>query len=81
MRICARTFAFAAERPGLAAAGMVAAGKGNEPVTYEGAGHGFLRSGEAADASPAARQARADAWSRWLVLLAGRKKRSRKPQE
>jgi carboxymethylenebutenolidase len=110
----ARTFAFAAERPGLAAAyvfygtspdsasafarincpvygfyggndarvnatipaaveGMKAAGKVYEPVTYEGAGHGFLRAGEAADASPADQQARAEAWSRWLGLLAGRK--------
>lgn len=108
-----RAFAFAAERPGLAAAyvfygtgpdsaavlaqvacpvygfyggndarvnatipvsaqGMKAAGKVYEPVTYEGAGHGFLRAGEAADASPADRQARAAAWDRWLRLLAGR---------
>ncbi|MCC7265084.1 MAG: dienelactone hydrolase family protein, partial [Candidatus Latescibacteria bacterium] len=52
--------------------GMKAAGKVYEPVTYEGAGHGFLRAGEAADASPADRQARAAAWDRWLRLLASR---------
>ena len=109
----ARTFDFAAERPGLTAAyvfygtapdsaavlaqiscpvygfyggadarigatipataeGMKAAGKVYEPVTYEGAGHGFLRAGEQADASPADRQARAAAWSRWLGLLAAK---------
>lgn len=109
----ARTFGFAAERPGLTAAyvfygtapdsaavlaqiscpvygfyggtdariaatipataeGMKAAGKFYEPVTYEGAGHGFLRAGEAADASPADREARAAAWSRWLGLLAAK---------
>ena len=107
----ARTFGFAAERPGLRAAyvfygtgpdssadfsrincpvygfyggndarvnatvptsaeGMRAAGKVYEPVTYEGAGHGFMRAGEATDASPADQQARAAAWNRWLALLA-----------
>ncbi|MBI2504330.1 MAG: dienelactone hydrolase family protein [Candidatus Latescibacteria bacterium] len=55
-----------------AAEGMRVAGKIYEPVTYEGAGHGFLRAGEATDASPADRQARAAAWSRWLGLLAAR---------
>ncbi len=52
--------------------GMKAAGKVYEPVIYEGAGHGFLRAGEAADASPADQQARAAAWSRWLGLLAAK---------
>ena len=37
---------------------MKAAGKTFEPVTYEGAGHGFMRAGEAPDASDANRQAR-----------------------
>jgi carboxymethylenebutenolidase len=48
---------------------MKAAGKTFDPVTYEGAGHGFLRSGEAADASEANQKARAEAWERWKELL------------
>jgi carboxymethylenebutenolidase len=40
-----------------------------QPVTYEGAGHGFMRSGEAPDARPADKQARDTAWKRWLELL------------
>lgn len=48
---------------------MKAAGKTFEPVTYEGAGHGFMRSGEAPDASDANRKARAQAWQRWKSLL------------
>ena len=49
---------------------MKAAGKTFEPVTYEGAGHGFMRAGEAPDASEANRKAREDAWARWKKLLA-----------
>lgn len=45
-------------------------GKTFEPVTYKGAGHGFMRAGEAPDASDSNRQARADAWKRWKDLLA-----------
>jgi carboxymethylenebutenolidase len=48
---------------------MQAAGKSFEPVTYDGAGHGFMRAGEAPDASDANRKARADAWARWKSLL------------
>ncbi|MGH9578415.1 MAG: dienelactone hydrolase family protein, partial [Terriglobales bacterium] len=48
---------------------MTAAGKRFEPVTYAGAGHGFMRSGEAPDASEANRKAREDGWKRWLDLL------------
>ena len=48
---------------------MKALGKTYEPVTYAGAGHGFMRAGEAPDASPANRQARDDAWKRWKALL------------
>jgi carboxymethylenebutenolidase len=48
---------------------MQAAGKVYEPVVYEGAGHGFLRSGAASDASEANRLAHDQAWSRWLDLL------------
>jgi carboxymethylenebutenolidase len=48
---------------------MRAAGRAFEPVTYPGAGHGFLRAGAAADASPANRAAHDAAWERWLGLL------------
>lgn len=48
---------------------MKAAGKVYEPVTYEGAGHGFMRAGEAPDAGDANKKARADAWVRWKSLL------------
>jgi carboxymethylenebutenolidase len=53
------------------AAAMKAAGKTYEPVTYEGAGHGFMRAGEAPDDSnPANQTAREQAWQRWKSLLA-----------
>jgi len=48
---------------------MQQAGKRYEPVTYEGAGHGFMRSGEAPDANEANRKAREEAWRRWVALL------------
>jgi carboxymethylenebutenolidase len=48
---------------------MKAAGKTFEPVTYDGAGHGFMRVGEAPDANDANRKARTDAWVRWKSLL------------
>src|ERR1700732_336034 len=47
-----------------------AAGKTFEPVTYEGAGHGFMRAGEAPDTNEANRKARTEAWVRWKSLLA-----------
>jgi carboxymethylenebutenolidase len=50
---------------------MKAAGKTYEPVVYDGAGHGFMRSGQAPDASPANKQARDTAWARWMDLLRG----------
>ena len=49
---------------------MKAAGKTYDPVTYEGAGHGFMRAGEAPDASPENAKARAESWTRWKKLLA-----------
>jgi carboxymethylenebutenolidase len=49
---------------------MKAAGKTFDPVTYDGAGHGFMRAGEAPDANDANRKARTDAWARWKSLLA-----------
>jgi len=48
---------------------MKSAGKIFEPVTYSGASHGFMREGEAPDASEANRKARDDAWKRWKSLL------------
>jgi carboxymethylenebutenolidase len=45
------------------------AGKKYEPVIYEGAGHGFMRAGEAPDANEANKKARAEAWERWKKLL------------
>jgi carboxymethylenebutenolidase len=48
---------------------MKAAGKVYDPVVYEGAGHGFMRAGEAPDANEANRKARAEAWERWKSIL------------
>ncbi|CAA9234732.1 MAG: Dienelactone hydrolase family protein [uncultured Chthoniobacterales bacterium] len=48
---------------------MKNAGKKFEPVFYKGAGHGFMRAGEAPDASPENKKAREDAWARWKDLL------------
>ncbi len=48
---------------------MKRAGKTYEPVLYEGAGHGFMRSSEAPDASDANRKGFEDGWSRWKALL------------
>ena len=44
-------------------------GKTYEPVTYPGAGHGFMRAGEQPDASEANHKAREDAWARLKSLL------------
>ena len=48
---------------------MKTAGKTYEPVTYDGAGHGFMRAGEAPDANAANKKAHDDAWERWKKLL------------
>lgn len=48
---------------------MKQAGKIYEPVTYEGAGHGFMRSGEQPDATEANKKARDQGWVRWKELL------------
>src|SRR5881227_3354064 len=48
---------------------MKAAGKKYEPVIYKGAGHGFMREGEAPNANEANKKARDDAWARWKTLL------------
>lgn len=49
---------------------MKAAGKTFDPVTYDGAGHGFMRAGEAPDAKDPDKKARTEAWERWKILLA-----------
>ena len=48
---------------------MKAAGKTYDPVTYDDAGHGFMRAGEAPDATPANRKARDESWRRLKKLL------------
>jgi carboxymethylenebutenolidase len=51
-------------------AAMRAAGRSFEPVTYDGAGHAYLRAGEEPDALPANRDAMHRSWERLLALLA-----------
>jgi carboxymethylenebutenolidase len=48
---------------------MKAAGKKYEPVTYESAGHGFMRAGEAPDATPENKKAREESMKRLTTLL------------
>jgi carboxymethylenebutenolidase len=48
---------------------MKAAGKVYEPVSYAGAGHGFMRAGEAPDASEANKKARDESWERLKTLM------------
>lgn len=48
---------------------MKAAGKTYDPKVYEGAGHGFMRAGEAPDANDANKKAREEAWVRLKDLL------------
>jgi carboxymethylenebutenolidase len=49
---------------------MKKAGKKYDPVTYDGAGHGFMRAGEdPGDNNPANKKAHDEAWERWLKLL------------
>ena len=48
---------------------MKALGKSYDPVVYEGAGHGFMRAGEAPDATDANKKAREESWARLKALL------------
>lgn len=50
---------------------MKAAGKAYEPVVYDGAGHGFMRAGEAPDANAANSAARQEGFRRLVKLLGG----------
>ena len=48
---------------------MTTAKKTYEGVTYDGAGHGFMRAGEAPDANAANKKAHDESWQRWKELL------------
>jgi carboxymethylenebutenolidase len=48
---------------------MKALGKVYEPVTYDGAGHGFMRAGEQPDASAPNAKAREEAWVRIKKIM------------
>ena len=50
---------------------MKAAGKTYDPAIYDGAGHGFMRAGEAPDADAANAAARSDGFRRLVTLLGG----------
>jgi carboxymethylenebutenolidase len=50
---------------------MKAAGKKYEPVTYDGAGHGFMRAGEAPDATADNKKAREEGFKLLTALLKG----------
>jgi len=52
-----------------AAEKMKTAGKTYEPVTYDGAGHGFMRSGEDPKGEAANKKAHDDAWKRVKEIL------------
>lgn len=49
---------------------MKAAGKPYEPIVYEGAGHGYMRSGQQPEATPANKKARDDSWKRIKEIMA-----------
>lgn len=49
---------------------MKAAGKKYDPVTYDGAGHGFMRAGEdPGNSNPANKTAHDQAWERWMAAM------------
>jgi carboxymethylenebutenolidase len=50
---------------------MKGLGKTYEPVVYDGAGHGFMRAGEAPDANAANAAARQAGFKRLVELLGG----------
>jgi carboxymethylenebutenolidase len=50
-------------------AAMKAAGKSYDPVIYDGAGHGFMRAGQAPDANDANKKAWEDGFKRMVSLL------------
>ena len=52
-------------------AAMKTAGKSYDPVVYDGAGHGFMRAGEAPDASAPNAAARQAGFQRWMAAMGG----------
>ena len=50
-------------------AAMKAAGKKYDPVTYDGAGHGFMRAGQAPDANDANKKAWDEGFKRLVMLI------------
>jgi len=50
---------------------MQALGKIYEPVTYDGASHGFMRRGEGPDATEEDQQALRRSWTRWMEIVSG----------
>jgi len=48
---------------------MKSAQKSYEPKVYDGAGHGFMRAGEAPDASDSNKKARDEAWARLKTIM------------
>ena len=48
---------------------MKAAGKKYDPVIYDGAGHGFMRAGQAPDANDANKKAWDEGFKRMLALM------------
>src|SRR5262249_41914711 len=53
---------------------MKDAGKTYEPVTYDGAGHGFMRAGEDPAGNEGNKKARNEGWTRWKSVLQARSK-------
>jgi carboxymethylenebutenolidase len=60
---------------------MKTAGKTYEPVIYDGAGHGFMRAGQAPDASDANKKAWDEGFKRMVSLLGGAGAASARPAQ
>jgi carboxymethylenebutenolidase len=60
---------------------MKAAGKKYDPVIYDGAGHGFMRAGQAPDASDANKKAWDEGFRRMISLLGSNSAASAKPPQ
>jgi carboxymethylenebutenolidase len=58
---------------------MKAAGKTYDPVVYDGAGHGFMRAGQAPDANDANKKAWEDGFKRMVSLLGSASAASARP--
>jgi len=60
---------------------MKAAGKKYDPVIYDGAGHGFMRAGQAPDANDANKKARDEGFKRMISLLGSNSAASARPAQ